>query len=83
MASKASYDDESLVILTLCNRSILDPFEYINIIMNKIHAGDILITLPFAYVISQSLLVFDVLWFFGALWLFDTYAHMRRKQDAQ
>ena len=49
--------------------------------MNKIHAGDILITLPFAYVISQSLLVFDVLGFFGALWIFDTYAYMRRKQD--
>ena len=53
----------------------------INTVMNKLHAGDILITLPFAYVISQSLLTFNIFWFFGALWIFDAYAYMRRKQN--
>lgn len=53
----------------------------INMFMNKLHLGDIIITLPFAYVISQSLLAFDVLWFFGALWIFDAYVYMRSKKN--
>ena len=81
MASKASYDDESLVILTLCHRSTLDSLKHINTLMEKIHAGDILVILPFAYVISQALLVFNIFWFFGALWTFDMYAYYRRQQN--
>jgi len=54
---------------------------YINIDMKKIHFGDILVTIPFAYIISQSLLTMNLFWFFGALWTFDVYAHMRRKKD--
>ena len=53
----------------------------INMFMKKLHFGDIVVTIPFAYIISQSLLMFDVLWFFAALWTFDMYAHMRRKQN--
>ena len=49
--------------------------------MKKLHFGDILVTLPFAYVISQSLIAMNLFWFFGALWVFDVYANMRRKQN--
>ena len=47
----------------------------------EIHLGDILVMLPFAYILSQSLLMMDFVWFFGALWIFDIYAKKRRKQD--
>ena len=47
----------------------------------EIHLGDILVMLPFAYIISQSLLTMNFVWFFGALWIFDIYAIKRRKQN--
>jgi hypothetical protein len=47
----------------------------------EIHLGDILVMLPFAYILSQSLLMMDFVWFFGALWIFDIYAKKRREQD--
>ena len=49
--------------------------------MKKLHFGDIIVALPFAYVISQSLIAMNLFWFFGALWVFDVYANMRRKQN--
>ena len=53
----------------------------INMFMEKLHFGDIIVALPFAYVISQSLIAMNLFWFFGALWVFDVYANMRRKQN--
>ena len=56
--------------------------EDINKDMEKeIHLGDILVMLPFAYILSQSLLMMDFVWFFGALWIFDIYAKKMKQQD--
>jgi hypothetical protein len=40
--------------------------------------GDLLVVLPFAWVLSQALLELNFWWFFGALWTFDIYAYLRR-----
>jgi hypothetical protein len=77
VATQINFNDESM---GNCPCYLLIDFD-INIHMKKIHAGDILVTLPFAYIISQSLLTMNLFWFFGALWIFDTYAHLRRKRN--
>jgi len=74
-----NYSNAQVLGSFACNLFI---HSYINIDMKKnINIGDILVTLPFAYVISQSLLAMNIFWFFGALWIFDTYAYLRRTKN--
>jgi len=40
--------------------------------------GDVLVILPFAWILSQALLQMNLIWFFGGLWTFDMYAFFRR-----
>ena len=44
---------------------------------DDITPGDLLVIAPFAWVMAQSVIYFDIFWFLFAFWLFNTYAKKR------